>query len=173
MRITPEYLEQQKLLHKSANYGTSLREYGGDIRALYARFRPRTILNYGCGKMALKRIGTVDVQNYDPAIPEYEAEPQPADMVICSDVLEHIEPECLDEVMDHLRDLTKAFLFATIALRPARKKLPDGRNAHLIVEGAGWWLERLHERFGQVFSNELKDRQELVVIAYKPRRETA
>jgi len=33
--------------------------------------------------------------------------------------------------------------FLVIATRPAAKKLADGRNAHLIVEPASWWLPRL------------------------------
>jgi hypothetical protein len=30
-----------------------------------------------------------------------------------------------------------------IACYPAKKHLPDGRNAHLIVESPAWWREQL------------------------------
>jgi hypothetical protein len=45
-----------------------------------------------------------------------------------------------------------AFLF--IALAPATKSLPDGRNAHLIVRGAGWWRKHLRKFFTEVSANE-------------------
>jgi hypothetical protein len=35
----------------------------------------------------------------------------------------------------------------TIASKPAKKFLSDGRNAHLIQEGPIWWLERLSKYF--------------------------
>ncbi|UCF67363.1 MAG: hypothetical protein JSV80_16585 [Acidobacteriota bacterium] len=31
--------------------------------------------------------------------------------------------------------------------RPAIHRLPDGRNAHLIVESADWWRAQLERRF--------------------------
>ena len=34
---------------------------------------------------------------------------------------------------------------ALIATGPARKFLPDGRNAHLIQEGVNWWVSLLME----------------------------
>lgn len=37
--------------------------------------------------------------------------------------------------------------FFTISTVPAIKKLPDGRNAHLIVEDYRWWLPKIWERF--------------------------
>jgi hypothetical protein len=35
--------------------------------------------------------------------------------------------------------------FLIIATSPAKKFLPDGRNAHLIVETPGWWKERIEK----------------------------
>jgi hypothetical protein len=68
-------------------------------------------------------------------------------MVACIDVLEHIEPECLDNVLDHIASLTEAVAFLSIHTGPALKKLPDGRNAHLIQEPAEWWLPKLMSRW--------------------------
>jgi hypothetical protein len=63
------------------------------------------------------------------------------------DVLEHIEPEYVDAVFDHLEDLTEVVLFATIHTVPAKKELSDGRNAHLTVQPMEWWLPKFLERF--------------------------
>ena len=83
---------------------------------------------------------------YDPAFPEY-GDPMPADIVACIDVMEHIELEYLDNVIEHLSNLTKKLCFLSIATRPARKLLPDGRNAHLIQESARWWLPKFCKYF--------------------------
>jgi hypothetical protein len=70
--------------------------------------------------------------------------------VVCTDVLEHIEPELIDNVLDHLKDLTRKVAFLAIATRPARKNLADGRNAHLIIQPSSWWLAKLFYRFNIV-----------------------
>ena len=49
------------------------------------------------------------------------------------ELMEHIEPECLEEVLDNLQWLSLKAVFLVIATRPAKKMLADGRNAHLIA----------------------------------------
>lgn len=34
-----------------------------------------------------------------------------------------------------------------IALTPAQKTLPDGRNAHILLQPASWWREQLCQYF--------------------------
>lgn len=110
------------------------------------------LLDYGCGhnlslQENLKPQRQFKYQCYDPGVPEYAEPPEPAELVVCIDVLEHIEPDCLEEVLDHLESLTQQVLFATVHTGPAGKVLPDGRNAHLIQKPAEWWLPRFMERF--------------------------
>lgn len=100
------------------------------------------ILDYGCGKGKLG-LG----RKYDPAIPEFSADPEPADLLVCTDVLEHIEPDKLDNVLKHMRSKMLKAGYFTIGCAPAAKKLPDGRNAHLIVQPPDWWLEKLSQYF--------------------------
>ena len=107
-----------------------------------------SILDYGCGKGALgMSMSDRLVIGYDPAIPGKDTPPDPHDFVVCTDVLEHIEPDCLDEVLDDLTRLTLKGIFMTISTKPAIKHLSDGRNAHLIVQPARWWLPKIMERF--------------------------
>lgn len=103
------------------------------------------ILDYGCGKRTLEEALGFPIANYDPAIPGLDEAPQPADIVSCTDVLEHIEPDCLPAVLSDIRRVTKRAVFLTIATRPAKKFLADGRNAHLIQQPARWWVEQLWE----------------------------
>jgi hypothetical protein len=62
-------------------------------------------------------------------------------------VLEHIEPELLDNVLDDLKRCALKGVFLTINMRPAYKTLADGRNAHLIQKPIEWWLPKLMERW--------------------------
>lgn len=84
-----------------------------------------------------------EVREYDPAIPGKDARPEPADLVVCTDVLEHVEPECIQSVVDDIHDLTLKCVYLAIHTGPAIKTLQDGRNAHLIQEGPVIWLIRL------------------------------
>ncbi len=65
----------------------------------------------------------------------------------CGDVLEHVEPDCLESVVMHLALLSKKATLLVINTGPAAKTLQDGRNAHLIQEGTGWWLNALDDRW--------------------------
>ena len=68
-------------------------------------------------------------------------------MVCCIDVLEHIEPDLLDNVLDHLAALTEGIAFLSVDTGPAIKTLSDGRNAHLIQQQLTWWLPKIWERW--------------------------
>lgn len=89
----------------------------------------------------------VDYRGYDPAVAEYASDPEPADCVACIDVLEHIEPEMLDQVLDHIRSKTIKRALFSVHLGPAGKTLSDGRNAHLIQKPPAWWLPKIMQRW--------------------------
>lgn len=138
--ITDEYRELNEKLHASNEaYGVSGQKWAGTITDLAVAAGTQDILDYGCGKSTLAKNLPFKIQQYDPAIEKYAKLPEPADIVVCTDVLEHIEPELLGEVLDHLASLVKRVGFFTAATRPAVKTLEDGRNAHLIQEDARWW----------------------------------
>lgn len=125
------------------------------IAGLAMKLRADSVLDYGCGKGTFKPallaiLPTIEVREYDPAIAEKASAPSPADIVVCADVMEHIEPDCLEDVIRHLRSLTRKLLVAGIAVHPAEKLLADGRNAHLIVQNKEWWLARFAVHFRDV-----------------------
>ena len=66
-------------------------------------------------------------------------------MVTCTDVLEHIEPKYIDNVLLHLFLLSDRIIFLNINTREANKTLPDGRNAHLIVQKGDWWIKKIKQ----------------------------
>lgn len=156
MLITDEYKKQNESLHESnPAYGTSGHRWAYVVDALAGSMGliPVDLLDYGAGKgtMAKNITKPYKVHQYDPCIPGMDEPPDPAVMVTCTDVLEHIEPDCLDAVLDDLQRVTKHIGFFTISTKPAKKKLPDGRNAHLIQEPLSWWMPKLTERFNVIF----------------------
>lgn len=148
MNASPEYAAMQRQFHiNRPDYGVSGQRYADHILDLAQRMKTRSILDYGCGKATLQKSLPFPIQNYDPFVEEYSQRPQPADLVVCTDVMEHIEPEFVGFVLQDIRDLALQAVFFQIATRPASKVLPDGRNAHLIQEGGNWWLDRLLGHF--------------------------
>ena len=112
-----------------------------------------SVLDYGTGKGALVRrlreeLPAIKIDGYDPAMPEFSTKPiAPADIVLCLDVLEHIEMKSIDAVLRDIHDLTNQFCYLVIDLQPAVKKLADGRNAHILLAPAEWWVARVAQLF--------------------------
>lgn len=147
MLISEEYRDLNEHLHKNPKYGSRTRE------ALYAKISDfmaetgsETLLDYGCGKGEMGR--HLPAYSYDPCVAQFSKRPEGTfDMVACCDVLEHVEPDLLDNVLSDIRQFADKAIFLTISTRPAGKVLADGRNAHLIVQGQNWWRERLTQNF--------------------------
>lgn len=156
MLISPEYRDQQRQMHETTLYGVASAEYAPMVAKVIDSHGVKTLLDYGAGSR-LTLIRTINEKRlaksafnyipYEPAIPQYAKAPEPAEMVACIDVLEHIEPECLFEVLDDLKRLTLRVGLFTVSCVPAGKTLPDGRNAHLIQEPPEWWLPKITDRF--------------------------
>jgi hypothetical protein len=149
MLISEAYRHEQEALHAKGNYGTASLQYGEIVSSLIEGTKAKTLLDYGCGSMQnLKKVLDCDVLylGYDPAVPEF-SQKAPSDFVTCIDVLEHIEPDLLDNVLDDLLMLTEKWAFFTVHTGPAMKILSNGRNAHLIQKPASWWLPKLMQRW--------------------------
>lgn len=136
-------------------YGTVGHTYAGHVSVLAGKIIKRngsaSMLDYGCGKRSLEQelppIMGLDIRAYDPCIDGLDDTPEPADLVVCTDVLEHVEPECLDNVLDDLSRVTKELLFLSVSTRPARNAYSDGHNRHKIVQDHEWWRPKIRKRF--------------------------
>jgi SAM-dependent methyltransferase len=138
--ISEEYRSQLEKLHEArADFGRQSPNWAGYLRALCRTLDTYDVLDYGCGKGELALHLPFRVKLYDPGMPKFSASPEAADILVSTDVLEHIEPELLPAVLAHMAAMTKRLAFIHIATRPAKKTLPDGRNAHLIVQPPTWW----------------------------------
>ncbi len=148
MLITEDYRAQNAQLHKSPKFGVGGAKWASRVSSIAQKNNCETILDYGCGKGMLgKALFYREIREYDPAV-EGKNIVEPADLVVCTDVLEHIEPELLDSVLQHLHSLTHKVLFFYISTKLALNHvLPDGRNPHLSFHDAEWWKEKLSRLF--------------------------
>lgn len=153
---TDAYRHQLQSKHAAIAWGKHGHSHAAEVLELIKRFGARTVLDYGCGRATLARAlpPTVKVQEYDPGVIGKDHLPKPADLIACTDVLEHIEPELLDHVLRHIYLLARRGAYFVIATRPARESLPDGRNAHLIVQPPAWWIEKLREHGWSIIRTE-------------------
>lgn len=146
--ITDEYRRLNETLHNTNQYyGMSGHKYSDDILNICHNMNTKDVLDYGCGKCTLANTLPFVIKKYDPAIRAFSEDPDEADIVACTDVMEHIEPRLLDDVLTHIRSKTKKMAYFVISTQPAKKILEDGRNAHLIIEGSTFWFNKLSEYF--------------------------
>ncbi len=146
-----DYFERKKDPLRESGYGEALtdreefREVAGLARDL---FRPARVLDLGCAKgfqvLALRREGMeawgIDISDY--AVSEAPAEVEPYlkveeyrkvhfpdgyfDLVLALEVLEHIPPTQIGEVVKELRRLTSRWVWASIPCYGENPFGPDG-----------------------------------------------
>jgi hypothetical protein len=139
--------------------GKSLPPQAGHIKRLIDLTRAKSILDYGSGKgqqylplpftdpggtvhLGIPAWWGVEVRCYDPAYPRFAELPDGKfDAVISTDVLEHCPEEDVPWIIAELFGHARCFVFANIACFPARKRLPNGQNAHCTVRPVKWWRE--------------------------------
>lgn len=179
-RISPEYLAIQREMHKNPVYGVSSAKHAPRVfmaaAQILRKFGKCDVLDYGCGKQKLREaieasfpaIKGMRLIGYDPSISGLDKEPAKADLTICSDVMEHIEPQCVDTVIKHIFDLTEHVAIFNIYLQEAKKMLPDGRNAHICIRDKDWWLSFLKKYF-VIIEQESTPKELLAVVQPIPR----
>jgi hypothetical protein len=143
--------------------GGSLMDNAPAIRELIGRTGARTLLDYGCGKGEAYREKDLvfpngdrapslsdywkldNIRHYDPGYEPFSELPTDQyDGVICTDVLEHVTEPDLPWIVEELFGYARKFVFASVACYPAKKQLPDGRNAHITIRSPDWWMGLIH-----------------------------
>jgi 2-polyprenyl-3-methyl-5-hydroxy-6-metoxy-1,4-benzoquinol methylase len=151
MLISKEYTKLNAEMHVNRpGFGCGGARWARTITDLAIKYSTTSVLDYGCGKGVLAATMAFPISEYDPAVAEKSAQPEQAEIVVCTDVLEHIEPDCLRDVLRHIAALTGSVAFLNISTRKAHKNLADGRNAHLIVNDSRWWDRVLEEFFRKI-----------------------
>lgn len=184
--------EEQRALNRSLHHENQSFGDRADAAGLAAQLTPallrmheqgicNSVLDYGTGKGRLvKRLRRelppeIEVMGYDPALEQWDQKPSsPVDVLMCLDVLEHVEMRCIDAVLKDIHQLTKHFCYVVIDLQPAVKTLADGRNAHILLAPPEWWITRISQLFPCIAAFPILHKcgvDQKIVIAASNRRE--
>lgn len=146
--ISEYMLEQNEKFHSyRPDYGTFGKKWKKGVLSLKERTDSETILDYGAGKQSLAKSFDFSIQNYDPAVKEISELPSPADLLICTHILEHIEPDLLINILEHIKYLTNKAFLIVVDPGPSNKIMPDGRDSNLIQKSVKEWQEQLKNFF--------------------------
>ena len=144
--------------------GQSLLPQAGRIKEMIMRHNAKTLLDYGAGKgmqyqpmqiiaegigewPGIQAFWEVDeIYCYDPAYTPFNKLPDKKfDGVVSTDVLEHCPEEDIPWILDEIFSYATRFVFANVACYPAKKRLPNGENAHCTIREPEWWHRLLSD----------------------------
>ena len=169
-----ELIEAYKNLHKDEGKfrGISIIPFVLDIWSIIKHNKCKSILDYGCGKgyiykenfKEVDRKGNIpnfdkplhlwwgvdEVFLYDPGVPEHDKLPtKKHDIVICTDVLEHIPEEDLDWVIREMCSLSSSTVFLNVSCQAALKTFTSGKykgeNVHVSIFDHTWWVSKIKD----------------------------
>lgn len=144
--ISENYKKVLQTIHESTPFGKRAK-FPKHLEQFIQDINPKSMIDFGCGKGRLvDRIKevypTISVRGYDPGNKNFNSPIEhPVDLLMSTDVLEHIEPVYLEETLKFLSTKSR-YVYHLIACCPAKLILPDGRNAHLIIEDQQWWRQK-------------------------------
>ena len=157
-----DYIKQYELLYKiKKNYGkTSIKLYDM-LKKIINDLNISSVLDYGCGKSKLldliKKNSKIKIFKYDPAIKKYSTlTKNKTDLVICTDVLQHVPLYDLDRVLKEIKSKGIYILFY-IKCTNHKTKLPNGTYANCTVYDKKWWLEKLSTYFYNIKEIKISD----------------
>jgi SAM-dependent methyltransferase len=147
--------QYQQLHQDDPSYGSTSLKFIDEVSVMIDALKPESVLDYGCGKGTLiaeieRRYPEITCHRYDPSIPEYATLPvKTADLVINTDVLEHIPVADIDSVLSEIASISKNAYFNLHHGRAATI-LPSGENAHCTVRSPSWYRKKIATYFDHI-----------------------
>jgi hypothetical protein len=142
LKITEPYRKSRELRYLDPESGAGKALHAPMVSEIVNRLQVTELLDYWCGRawlvQNLKLAQQCKIQCYDPAMPGFSGEALPMQMVACVDVLQDVEPECIDAVLDDLQRVTSVVGYISIL---------QGEREPLINQDKAWWLDRIMTRF--------------------------
>jgi hypothetical protein len=145
------YAKEYDRLHKAGFFnGISCLKQKDAVKQLVVDTDSKTVLDYGSGKghqytvHNINKYWNVSVDCYDPYVKDFcVLQDKVYDGVICSDVLEHVPEDDLDEALGNIFKRATKFVFLCIFIGLAKKKFSDGTNVHVNLKTEDDWINRV------------------------------
>jgi len=171
-----EYTNQYSAIHNSENYGVSSENFKDFISILIDDIKVNNVLDYGCGKSKLsdELAKKLNIKNYkyDPSIEGLDNIPvNKVDLIINTDVLEHIPEDILDNVLEKIASLSSKVYFNIHNGIVAGFKFGE-ESPHCTVHPAKWWKSKLQKYFKIVTELESPNYKSSTFITWIPTNET-
>lgn len=150
--------------HHKGHWGGACKGYEDMIHKYMLLTKSKTLLDFGAGKGMLSQQQEIFMSNYedyykiipyDPGNPAFDEwiNPPVCDASFSADVMEHIEPEYIDNTLQFIYDKTNNWTYHKICTKPAsnnfRSTMKDEkpRNLHTLVKPAHWWANKFERYF--------------------------
>ncbi len=150
-------IDQYKEIHKKhSGYGKGGNAHYYYIATIIYYQGYRGAIDFGCGKGGLAdqldRQSGFTCDRYDPAIPGIDVLPDKRtyDVVVNTDVLEHIPEAELDSVLHVFRKLSENAIIIPHLSR-ATRILPNGENAHCTIKTPSEWASLFRQYYSFVY----------------------
>ena len=175
MITNKNYEEQYKLLNDKNKlyYESNLSIFNmiNEISLFIDYLKPKNILDYGCGngvllKLLRHKYPEINIDGYDPAIKEFSVIPQNHyDMIINTDVLEHIPKSDIGDVVNHIKSLSNNVFFC-LHHGKAYTILPNGENAHITIKPKEWYHNLMKKYFDIIIPLNARNPINSIVITF-------
>ena len=175
MITNKNYVEQYKLLNDKNKlyYESNLSIFNmvNEISLFIDYLKPKNILDYGCGNGVLLKLlkhnyTKINIDGYDPAIKEFSVIPNNHyDMIINTDVLEHIPKSDIADVLNHIKSLSNNVFFC-LHHGKAWTILPNGENAHITIEPKEWYHNLMKKYFDIIIPLNARNPINSIVITF-------
>lgn len=155
MHLSSTYLALLQHEHNTTQWGTAGWTAAPWVWQHMQQYQLKSVVDYGSGHGSFghwfQQQGIeLDLQQFEPGRASGRIQLVPAQVVVCIDVLEHVEAEYLSAVLDTIHSLALHSVYFNIGLRPAKRVLQDGRNAHLCLLEPAAWRSMLCSRWQQL-----------------------